>query len=107
MNSILNIQNALATDFIIPFNPKNGAFIKHNYTNIVTLYNSVIDTYGIFKTDKDWSHHYWEPPKSYIYPEIQWEEIWKEMDYCSFGYYRIYTFCETIHGPEINFYNYK
>ena len=107
MNRVINLQHNLPINFISPLNPKNGAFIKHKQTNFVTLYNALLDTYGIFKTNKDWSHYYWEPPKSYIHPDIQWLEIWKEMDYCSFGYHREYIFNETIHGPEIHFIDHK
>ena len=103
MNRLLNIQNNLSKNIIIPINPRNGAFIQHKNSKFVTIYNSIIDTYGIFKVNDDWSHYYWVPPQSYIYPEIQWENIWKEMDYCSFGYYRNYLFSETINGPEIKF----
>ena len=107
MNRVINLQQNLPINFIVPFSPKNGAFIRHNNDRFVTLYNSVIDTYGIFKTNKDWSHYYWVPPESYTYPDIQWLEIWKEMDHCSFGYHRKYLFSETIHGPEIHFYDFK
>ena len=88
---------------IVPLNPKNGAFIRHKNYNFVTLYNCVIDTYGIYKVDEDWSHYYWTPPESYIFPKINWELIWKEMDYCSYGYMRRYSYSESIIGPEIQF----
>ena len=86
-----------------PPNPKDGAFIQIKHVKFVTLYNAVLDTYGIFKTDSDWSHYYWSPPEEYIYPQIQWEKLWKEMDLCTFGYPRNYLFSETANGPEIHF----
>ena len=106
MNRVLNLQNMIVKARYNPLNPKDGAFINHKNTTFVTLYNSILDTYGIFKVDKDWSDYYWVPPDSYVYPTVQWEEIWKEMDYCSKGYYRDYIYSETINGPEIYFNNY-
>ena len=91
----------------VPINPKKGAFFEHKGEYFVTLYNCVIDTYGIYKVDKDWSHYYWVPPDSYIYPTIQWELIWKEMDYCLHDYLRSYFYSETENGPEIQFYQNK
>ena len=90
-----------------PKDPKNGVYIDHGYEKFVTIYNSVLDTYGIYKVDKDWSFMYWTPPKEYIYPEIDWEKIWKEMDYCNYGRKRNYFYSETKYGPEISFYNSK
>ncbi|MBI52192.1 MAG: hypothetical protein CL779_03120 [Chloroflexi bacterium] len=86
-----------------PPNPKEGAYINYRTVHFVTLYNSILDTYGIFKVDKDWSDVYWTPPCSYIHPVIDWENIWKEMDYCNMGYIREYIYSETINGPEIFF----
>tara|TARA_B100000902_G_C27131929_1_gene824059 strand:+ start:201 stop:506 length:306 start_codon:yes stop_codon:yes gene_type:complete len=86
-----------------PPDPKNGAYIELKNIKFVTLYNSIIDTYGIYKVEKDWSDIYWSPPYSYIYPTIEWEKIWKEMDYCYHGYIRNYTYSESINGPEIHF----
>ena len=80
-----------------PPNPKDGAYIKLKYMQFVTLYNCVIDTYGIYKVDKDWSDIYWTPPESLIHPNIDWESIWKEMDYCNHGYIRKYIYMSLIH----------
>ena len=30
-----------------------------------------------------------------------WENIWKEMDYCNNGYLRNYVYSESVNGPEI------
>ena len=90
-----------------PKDPKNGVYIEHEQDKFVTFYNSVLDTYGVYKVDKDWSFMYWTPPEKYIYPEIDWESIWKEMDYCNKGYFRQYLYSETMYGPEISFYNFK
>ena len=38
-----------------PPNPKDGAYIQLKSVQFVTLYNCVIDTYGIYKVDKDCS----------------------------------------------------
>ena len=86
-----------------PPNPKDGAYIKMKSVQFVTLYNSLIDTYGIYKVDKGWSDIYWTPPERYIFPRIDWENIWKEMDYCNYGYHRKYIYSESINGPEIYF----
>jgi len=88
---------------IQPLNPKNGAFIQYKTYNFVTFYNSMLDTYGIYKVDRDWSETFWCPPETYISPTIDWEKIWKEMDYCNYGYLRNYTYSESINGPEIYF----
>ena len=93
----------LAINTFNPPNPKDGAYIRLKSIQFVTLYNCIIDTYGIYKVHKDWSNIYWTPPTSYIHPNIDWENIWKEMDYCTFGYYRKYIYSETINGPEIIF----
>ena len=80
MNKIISNEMQLCQS-LIPINPKEGAFIKYKDENYVTIYNAIIDTYGIFKVDKDWSHYYWTPPQEYIYPNINWELIWKEIDF--------------------------
>ena len=90
-----------------PPNPKDGAYIKLRSVQFVTLYNCVLDTYGIYKVDKDWSDIYWTPPESYIHPRIDWENIWKEMDYCNNGYQRNYVYSESVNGPEIYFHSSK
>ena len=69
MNRVINLQQNLPINFIVPFSPKNGAFIKHKQINFITLYNSVIDTYGIFKTDKDLTNK--EKNKIDTYPDIE------------------------------------
>ena len=97
----------LSISIVTPPNPKDGAYIKLKSVQFVTLYNCIIDTYGIFKVDKDWSSIYWTPPESYIHPNIDWENIWKEMDYCNYGYYRKYIYSESANGPEILFPNSK
>ncbi len=86
-----------------PPNPKDGAYIQLKSVQFVTLYNCVLDTYGIYKVNKDWSDIYWTPPDPYIHPSINWESIWKEMDYCNHGYMRKYIYSESINGPEIHF----
>ena len=91
----------------VPLNPRNGTYIEHKNSKFVTLYNSIIDTYGIYIVNKDYSNIYWTPPDKYIYPEIDWEKIWKEMDYCLNGYIRPYEYSITINGPEIHFANSK
>ena len=91
----------------VPFNPKNGVYIQYKNTKFVTIYNCIIDTYGIYIVNKDFSDIYWKPPDTYIYPDINWEKIWKEMDYCLHGYFRNYEYSITINGPEINFINSK
>lgn len=101
------IRNNLCVEDIPIKNPRDGAFIRYKDKYYVTLYNCIIDTYGIYIVDKDWSHYYWTPPESYIHPEINWEQIWKEMDYCNHGHLRNYAYSETITGPEIQFYNFK
>jgi len=88
-----------------PPNPKEGAYIENKSCRFVTLYNSILDTYGIFKVNKDWTEIFWTPPEAYIYPTIDWENIWKEMDYCNKGRIRNYIYSETINGPEIYFIN--
>ncbi len=100
MNRIMNLKLIGQQN---PPDPKDGAFIQIKHVKFVTLYNAILDTYGIFKTDSDWSHYYWTPPSKYIHQEIQWEKIWTEMDLCRFGYRRNYTFSETANGPEIHF----
>ena len=100
-------KNIVTDKQILPLNPKNGAYIHYKNYNFVTLYNCVIDTYGIYKVEQDWSHYYWTPPESYIHPIINWELIWKEMDYCNYGRIRNYFYSETKYGPEISFYNSK
>ena len=90
-----------------PPNPKDGAYIKLRSVQFVTLYNCVLDTYGIYKVDKDWSDIYWTPPESYINPRIDWENIWKEMDYYNNGYQRNYVYSESVNGPEIYFHSSK
>jgi len=90
-----------------PPNPKDGAYIKLRSVQFVTLYNCVLDTYGIYKVDKDWSDIYWTPPELYIHPRIDWENIWKEMDYCNNGYLRNYVYSESVNGPEIYFHSSK
>ena len=40
-----------------PPDPKDGAFIQIKHVKFVTLYNAILDTYGIFKTDSDWSQY--------------------------------------------------
>ena len=90
-----------------PPNPKEGAYIQRGHNRFVTIYNSIIDTYGIYKVEEDWSGLFWTPPKTYIYPTIDWESIWKEMDYCSRGYMRTYFYSESQNGPEIHFTNAK
>jgi hypothetical protein len=87
----------------VPPNPKDGAYIELKNVRFVTIYNSILDTYGIFKVDKDWSNFYWVPPESYIHPHINWESIWKEMDYCCHGFQRNYIYSESVNGPEIYF----
>jgi len=86
-----------------PPNPKDGAYIELKNVKFVTMYNCILDTYGIYKVEKEWSGVYWSPPKSYIYPKIEWENIWKEMDYCTHGVMRNYIYSESINGPEIYF----
>ena len=88
-------------------NPKDGAFIQYKNTRFVTIYNSIIDSYGIYIVQNNFSDLYWNPPTEYIYPKINWEKIWKEMDYCMYGKLRHYQFSISINGPEIQFYNYK
>tara|TARA_B100000427_G_scaffold325724_1_gene333085 strand:+ start:2929 stop:3234 length:306 start_codon:yes stop_codon:yes gene_type:complete len=90
-----------------PPSPKNGAYIESKDDRFVTLYNSVLDTYGVYKVEEDWSFMYWTPPEKYIHPEIDWESIWKEMDYCIKGHFREYLYSETKYGPEISFYKFK
>ena len=36
---------------------------------------------------------------------INWELIWKEMDYCNYGYYRKYIYNKK--GPDIIYLNFK
>ena len=91
----------------VPSNPRNGTYVEHKNSKFVTLYNSIIDTYGIYKVNKDYSNIFWTPPYKYIYPVIDWEKIWKEMDYCFNGYIRPYVYSVTINGPEIHFANSK
>ena len=86
-----------------PPNPKDGAYIQLKNVQFVTLYNGILDTYGIYKVDKDWSDIYWTPPEEYIYPRIDWESIWTEMDTCNHGYQRNYVYSESINGPEMYF----
>lgn len=86
-----------------PPNPKDGAYIILKNIQFVTLYNSILDTYGIYKVEKDWSDIYWTPPEEYIYPTIDWERIWTEMDFCNHGFNRYYVYSESINGPEIYF----
>jgi hypothetical protein len=88
-------------------NPKNGAFIKHNDIQFVTLYNHILDTYGIYIVNDNWSNIYWCPPSSYIFPSIDWDKIWIEMDYSIYGYYRPFIYSLSINGPEICFNNSK
>jgi len=99
----MNIQNLTPHLSIQPLNPRNGAYIQFKTYKFVTLYNAMLDTFGIYKVYKDWSNSYWTPPDSYIYPTIDWEKIWKEMDYCNHGYLRVYNYSESINGPEIDF----
>ena len=96
-------MNNLTVNILNPPNPKDGSYIQLKSVRFVTLYNCILDTYGIYKEDKDWSNIYWTPPESYIHPNIHWENIWKEIDYCNFGYYRKYIYSESINGPEIHF----
>ena len=96
-------MNLLPETTSTPFNPCKGAYIHFKTHRFVTLYNSMLDTFGIYKVEKDWSDVYWTPPESYIYPTINWEKIWKEMDYCNHGYMRKYIFSESMNGPEIHF----
>ncbi len=104
MNKIISNEMQLCQS-LIPINPKEGAFIKYKDENYVTIYNAIVDTYGIFKVQGDWSHYYWTPPQEYIYPNINWELIWKEMDYCNYGYYRKYIYNKK--GPDIIYLNFK
>lgn len=97
----------LILDLNVPMNPKNGAYFEYKNTKFVSLYNGIIDSYGIYIVDKDYYDIYWSPLKEYIYPEINWELIWKEMDYCLYGYMRNYEFSISINGPEIKFINPK
>ena len=90
-----------------PIDPKNGAFIQKRNVKFMTLYNAILDTYGIYKVDKDWGFMFWEPPDHYVYPEIDWESIWIEMDYSLHGYKRNYQYSITINGPEIYFHTPK
>tara|TARA_Y100001935_G_C17252956_1_gene482028 strand:+ start:93 stop:479 length:387 start_codon:yes stop_codon:yes gene_type:complete len=101
------LVNTLELDIEYPKNPKDGVYIEHKNNRFVTLYNCVIDNYGIYKVREDYSNMYWNPPEKYIYPEINWEEIWKEMDYCLYGYMRSYEYSISGNGPEIHFYNFK
>tara|TARA_B100000963_G_C22433597_1_gene583263 strand:- start:504 stop:824 length:321 start_codon:yes stop_codon:yes gene_type:complete len=96
-------ENLCLEDPPSPKNPKDGVFIEYQGEYFVSLYNCIIDTYGIYKVDQNWSHYYWCPPESYISPIIQWELIWKEMDYCLYGFIRKYLYSETKYGPEIHF----
>ena len=34
-----------------PKDPKNGVYIEHEQDKFVTFYNSVLDTYGVYKVD--------------------------------------------------------
>ena len=86
-----------------PPNPKNGAYIKIKRCQFVTLYNSILDTYGVYTVDKDWSDIYWTPSEEYTHPFIDWESIWSEMDFCNYGYKRNYEYSISINGPEIKF----
>ena len=97
-------MNLLPETTGIPLNPSNGAYIHFKTHRFVTLYNAMLDTFGIYKVEKDWSDVYWTPPDAHIYPEIDWEKIWKEMDYCNHGYLRTYDYSVSINGPEMCFY---
>ena len=97
-------MNLLPETTSAPLNPCNGAYIQFKTHRFVTLYNSMLDTFGIYKVEKDWSDVYWTPPDAYIYPNINWEKIWKEMDYCNHGYLREYDYSVSIAGPEMCFY---
>ena len=99
MSTILDLQN--------PVNPKDGVYFEYENTKFVSLYNTIIDSYGIYIVNKDYSNIYWRPPDNYIYPEIKWDLIWTEMDYCQYGFIRNYKFSISKNGPEIKFYNYK
>ena len=90
-----------------PKDPCNGAYIEYKNSKFVTIYNHILDTYGIYTVNKDWSFMFWTPPEEYIHPIIDWENIWKEMDYCNHGYKRMYLYSESMNGPEISFYKNK
>lgn len=98
---------SLVVDIKHPRNPKDGVYIEYKNTKFVTLYNCIIDTYGIYKVKRDYSDIYWNPPEEYVYPEINWEKIWNEMDYCLYGIRRNYEYSISVNGPEIHFYNFK
>ena len=53
----------LILDLNFPMNPKNGAYFEYKNTKFVTLYNSIIDSYGIYIVDKDYYDIYWSPLK--------------------------------------------
>ena len=38
----------------VPINPKKGTYFEYKGESFVTLYNCIIDTYGIYKVDEDW-----------------------------------------------------
>lgn len=49
----------------------------------------------------------WVPPEEYIEPEIQYEIIWKRLDYEFYKYERPYIYKSKLEGgPSIQFYDY-
>ena len=48
-------MNLLPETTSTPRNPCNGAYIQFKTHRFVTLNNAMLDTFGIYKVEKDWS----------------------------------------------------
>ena len=84
------------------------AFIKGETTNewYITYYHQASDTYRItssedyYGTPVNYSRIMWCPPKYWIYPVIQWDKIWAELDLERCGVHRSYEFRKGLPGRE-------
>ena len=83
---------------------ENDKILKITFLDSITK-KYVVEPYEMMVSGIE--PYVWVPPEEYIEPEIQYEIIWKRLDYEFYKYERPYIYKSKLEGgPSIQFYDY-